>query len=398
MVISYKIGENLMGYRGSKSILSLPAACKTNIVKEQRVDGSWFINIFKNIAMNLRYTLMGCESGFHIKILSNQLNKLLFSTLNFKSSKALTSTTSVGARARKPIKLNPWFITGFADAESNFTCSIVSDSRSKLNWEVSMSFNISLHIKDIQLLEDIKYTLGVGKIRKHTTRNIVHFVVENKEELITIIDHFEKYPLVTSKKSEYLIFKKCLNIFINKEHLLKKGLFKLVALKSSLNKGLSEKLKIAFPDIVAFNKPDYYFTTIPDPFWIAGFTSGDGSFVINLNNSKNNFKLASLEYTFHLNVKDADVLRGLIEFFNLKIKVVILNNINSAYIHIRKFEVIYKIIIPFFENYPVQGLKFLDFLDFKKAAKFIKNKNHLTLEGYSEILKIKSNMNQNRKW
>ena len=103
-----------------------------------------------------------------------------------------------------------------------------------------MSFNISLHIKDLKLLEDIKYTLGVGKIRKHTSRNIAHFVVENKEELITIIDHFiaqaHKYPFVTS---EYLIFKKCLEIYINKEHLLEKGLFKLVALKSSLNLGLS---------------------------------------------------------------------------------------------------------------------------------------------------------------
>jgi hypothetical protein len=363
MVISYKIDENLMGYRGSKSILNLPAVCKANIVKEQRVDGSWFLWMQRN----LRCTLMGRESGLHIKILSNQLNKLLFSTLNFKSSRALTPTATTTAGAREQIKLNPWFITGFCDAESNFTCSIVSDSRSKLNWEVSMSFNISLHIKDIKLLEDIKYTLEVGKIRKHTTRNIVHFVVENKQELIKIIDHFEKYPLVTSKISEYLIFKKCLEIYINKEHILKKGLLKLVALKSSLNLGLSEKLKIAFPDIVAFNKPDYLFTTIPDPFWIAGFTSGDGSFVINLNNNKKNlnFKLASLEYTFHLNVKDADILRGIIEFFNLNNKVVILNNINSAYIHIRKFEDLHNIIIPFFEKYPVQGWKFLDFLDFR---------------------------------
>jgi LAGLIDADG endonuclease len=344
---------------------------------------------------------MGCESGLHIKILSNQLNKLLFTTLNLKSGVAFISQVYTKACfSREVKKLNPWFITGFADAESNFTCSIVSESRSKLKWEVSLSFNISLHIKDIKLLEDIKYTLGVGKIRKHTTRNIVHYVVENKEELIIIINHFEKYPLVTSKKSEYLIFKNCLLIYINKEHLLKKGLFELVALKSSLNWGLSEKLKIAFPNIVAFNKPDHLFTTIPDPFWIAGFTSGDGSFAINLNTYKNNLnlKLASLEYTYHLNAKDADVLRGIIDFFNLKNKLVILNNINSVYIHIRKFEDLYNIIIPFFENYPVQGLKHLDFLDFKKAAKLIKDKNHLTLEGYSEILKIKSNMNQNRIW
>jgi fructose/tagatose bisphosphate aldolase len=108
--------------------------------------------------------------------------------------------------------------------------------------------------------------------------------------------------------------------------------------------------------------------------------------------------LASLEYTFHLNVKDADVLKGIVQFFNLENKVVIIDNIKSAYIHIRKFEDIYNTILPFFENYPIQGLKHLDFLDFKQVAKQIKDKNHLTLEGYLEIIKIKSNMNQNRKW
>lgn len=78
--------------------------------------------------------------------------------------------------------------------------------------------------------------------------------------------------------------------------------------------------------------------------------------------------------------------------------MVIIDNIKSAYIHIQKFADIYNIIIPFFENYPIQGLKHLDFLDFKLVAKQIKDKNHLTLEGYLEIMKIKSNMNQNRKW
>ena len=148
MVISYKIGENLMGYRGSKSILRVFK--RANIVKEQRVDGSWFIKTFKSVTMNLRYTLMGCESGHHIKNLSNQLNKLPFhpailsacrwkgivrpfSTLNLNTGLAtqpLATLDILGAREHK--NLNPWFITGFADAESNFTCSIVSDSRSKL--------------------------------------------------------------------------------------------------------------------------------------------------------------------------------------------------------------------------------------------------------------------------
>nr|YP_010833291.1 LAGLIDADG endonuclease [Agaricus bitorquis]WFG54038.1 LAGLIDADG endonuclease [Agaricus bitorquis] len=60
-VTSPKMSENQMGYRGSKSGI-LP-------VKEQRIDGSWFLN------KNLRCILMGGESCYQIKILSKQLNK-----------------------------------------------------------------------------------------------------------------------------------------------------------------------------------------------------------------------------------------------------------------------------------------------------------------------------------
>jgi hypothetical protein len=63
--------ETEMGNRGSKSLLDISK------VKEQRVDGSYFIN---KILMKLRYTLMGGESCYQVKILSKQLKKN-FSTL-----------------------------------------------------------------------------------------------------------------------------------------------------------------------------------------------------------------------------------------------------------------------------------------------------------------------------
>ena len=52
-----------MGYHRSKSGI-LP-------VKEQWVDGSWFL---ANKARSLRYTLIGGESCYQFKVLSNQLN------------------------------------------------------------------------------------------------------------------------------------------------------------------------------------------------------------------------------------------------------------------------------------------------------------------------------------
>ena len=67
MVISYSMSENKMGYRGSKS----GAYLKNRPVKEQRVDGSCF-----GLIPKLRCTLMGGESRYQVKILSNKFNPL----------------------------------------------------------------------------------------------------------------------------------------------------------------------------------------------------------------------------------------------------------------------------------------------------------------------------------
>jgi hypothetical protein len=70
MVISQKIDEKKMGYRGSKSDFIM------NSVKEQRVDGS---RCFEFLSKHLRCTLMGFERNYRIKIPSKQLNiKFIF--------------------------------------------------------------------------------------------------------------------------------------------------------------------------------------------------------------------------------------------------------------------------------------------------------------------------------
>jgi hypothetical protein len=67
---------------------------------------------------------------------------------------------------------------------------------------------------------------------------------------------------------------------------------------------------------------------------------------------------------------------------------------NSARFEVVKFLDITNKIIPFFENYPIQGKKSLDFIYFKHVAVIIKNKQHLTLQGLSKILDIKTRMNE----
>jgi len=133
MVTSQKIIENEMGYRGSKSVLL------NNAVKEQRVDGSW--SLVKK-TRSLRYTLMGFERSYQVKIPSKQLNRLnfYFSTLtNNKCGHSLpsvqdasvASVASVSAKQNKNIY--PWFLTGFIDAEGCFQVSIRQDKKYKTN-------------------------------------------------------------------------------------------------------------------------------------------------------------------------------------------------------------------------------------------------------------------------
>ena len=394
--------ENEMGYRGSKSLLDISK------VKEQRVDGSYFGSVSNP---RLRCTLTGGESRYHIKIPSNQLNpaKLYnyartFSTLPSLAfaNKLRNEKANVGLEINV---LNPWFFSGFTDAEGCFSIGIRPDAKLKTKWRVLPVFIIKLHKKDLSILEDIKKTLHIGKIRK-SGENCVQYVVESFKELQVIVNHFDNYPLVTAKVSDFLLFKQCFDMIKNGEHLTEEGLLKIVALKSSLNWGISDKLTTAFPLVIPVNRLEYKFKDIPDPFWIAGFTSGDGSFQIRLRKLNTNIGYSvSLLYSFHLHLRDLDVLKCLATYFSsnsknqtYKEKKVGISEDKSVHLQIAKFKDINEQIIPFFEKYPIKGVKSLDFEDFKKACKLIESKKHLTPLGIKAILDIKLNMNQNRKY
>jgi hypothetical protein len=52
--------------------------------------------------------------------------------------------------------------------------------------------------------------------------------------------------------------------------------------------------------------------------------------------------------------------------------------------------------IPFFETYPILGVKAKDFEDFKQVVKLMNSAAHLTLEGLEQIRHIQAGMNRGR--
>jgi len=81
----------------------------------------------------------------------------------------------------RPFMLNPWFISGFVDAEGCFRIKIISNASLKNKWGVSASFKITIHLRDKSLLEQIQSYFGVGKI--YTSGSSATYEVNSLKEL-----------------------------------------------------------------------------------------------------------------------------------------------------------------------------------------------------------------------
>lgn len=107
------------------------------------------------------------------------------------------------------------------------------------------------------MLKQIHSFFGVGAISLDNKRNAVAFRVGSTSDFNNvIIPHFDKYPLLTQKHADFILFKSALELMSKKEHLTGDGLQKIVAIKASMNKGLSDELKLAFPGITPVERPE----------------------------------------------------------------------------------------------------------------------------------------------
>ena len=122
--------------------------------------------------------------------------------------------------------LNPWWVTGFCDAESSFSMSIMKSKSTAIGWTISPSFIITLHLKDLELLKTIKkFFNDAGSI--NISGNFVHYKVRSRKDLPVIIEHFHKYPLCTSKLVNFMIFTKIYDLIGEKVHTSVDGFLQL---------------------------------------------------------------------------------------------------------------------------------------------------------------------------
>lgn len=105
----------------------------------------------------------------------------------------------------------------FISGEGSFIVTIRKRPKSKLGWGIEAVYTIVLHLKDKAILVLIqKYFGGRGNIYEGKDR--VTYSVSSLKDLTWIIDHFEKYPLITQKKADFILWKQVIELMKNKEH------------------------------------------------------------------------------------------------------------------------------------------------------------------------------------
>ena len=159
----------------------------------------------KNSLLKVRINFLGfTECFFFDKAVQQRKYTLITTQSDFKSS------------------MNPRFVTGFVDGEGHrcFNISITKKNNLKIGWNVQLRMQISLHKKDKPLLEDIKKYFGsqVVNITKERLESI-QFRVSSVKDLTVIIDHFNKYPLITRKFADYELFKIAFDLVQKKKNI-----------------------------------------------------------------------------------------------------------------------------------------------------------------------------------
>lgn len=294
-----------------------------------------------------------------------------------------------------PCKLNPWFVTGFIDAEGSFTVLVVKDSRRKLGWRIECKFQLGLHNRDLSLLLQIRDFLGgIGNIYKSPQK--INYIISSNKELLILINHLENYPLLTQKGGDFLLFKKVVELIDNKAHLNIEGLLQIVNIKASINLGLSEQLKSEFENFSPVERPIIVTKNIPEPNWISGFTSGEGNFYVKIakSSTKTGYRV-QLKFRLVQHSRDKLLMQVINKYLNTG-NVYNYSEKSAVVLEIVNFSDISDTIIPFFEKYPIIGIKQLDYLDWSLVAQLMSGGHHLTGEGLTLIRSIKEKMNRER--
>lgn len=274
-----------------------------------------------------------------------------------------------------------WWLTGFSDAEGTFCITrYIGKCRkdgSRCPSGYTFEFSIQVRDDDLSALEQINDYFKAGTIiyakRTGRNKNQVSFKIRDFDSIINIIiPHFDKYPLLTKKHKDYLLFREAALIhhdyFKNGSH-NKWGTSHANTIEDYRIRLNSGRMDFFNAGIVYKSQELDSVTNSQFNAWLPGFVDGDGCFGAYLGKGEN----PSIGFKFIIQLREDD--REILEFIKNKIgygnirykkrtKCSTKNAKSCMAFEITSAEDCYNSIIPLFRSNILRAKKHRDFLLF----------------------------------
>ena len=143
------------------------------------------------------------------------------------------------------------WIVGFVDGEGCFSINFVKQSDRKerarirrgykTGYQIAHEFAVVQGARSIESLKELQKFFGVGGVyinRRHDNHkeDLYRYSVSRRDDILkVIIPFFQKYPLRTSKRKDFLFFVECMKEIANGNHLTSEGAIRIARLCEQMN-------------------------------------------------------------------------------------------------------------------------------------------------------------------
>lgn len=134
------------------------------------------------------------------------------------------------------MEINPWYITGLVDGEGSFLVSFSIRKKLTVGIETRPSFTISQHRRNRLILEEVQRFFHCGGIRYNKSDQTYKYEVRSMDDLARIIiPHFARYPLRTTKRGDFRIFRDICRSMRSNLHLSMNGIKTIIEQAYTMN-------------------------------------------------------------------------------------------------------------------------------------------------------------------
>ena len=148
---------------------------------------------------------------------------------------------SMDAIRRRPSEARidiPSYICGYVDGEGCFCVSLRPQSRIRVGWEVRPSFSVSQNGDRSEVIRLLPSIFGCGSIRPDRSDRTFKYEVRSLNHLIeSVIPFFEEWPLLSSKRSDFLLFSQVCRLMNTRAHLHRHGILAIAMIAMQMNSG-----------------------------------------------------------------------------------------------------------------------------------------------------------------